>query len=69
MHRAPYAIASAAGYASDGTQATLRLLLVSEPVLLPEQHQVVHSMMSKAQKTHLVTHMSRPRPMQLQPES
>lgn len=69
MHRAPYAIASAAGYASDGTQATLRLLLVSEPVLLPEQHQVVHSMKYKARKTHLVTNMSRPRPMQLQPES
>lgn len=68
MHRAPYAIASAAGYASDGTQATLRLLLVSDPVL-PEQHQVVHSMKSKARKTHLVTNMSRPRPMQLQPES
>lgn len=68
MRRAPYAIASAAGYASNGTQATLRLSLVSEPVLLPEQHRVVHSMKYKAQKAHLVTNMSRPRPMPLQPE-
>lgn len=65
---APYAIASAAGYASDGTQATLRPSLVPELVLLPEQHQVAHSMKSKARKAHLVMNMSRPRPMPLLPE-